>query len=89
MFAEGRVSPVTPANNHPEHKQIHNAYMSTEDYQLWPQAYKNRFEQHNAEHDAAEQSNQIQPQQNFPGQQDASDQDRGIRGTSVPSVGVA
>jgi len=89
VFAEGKSVEVSPANDDAEHLQVHKAHTYTPDYQLWPQAYKNRFEQHMANHQMADQEKQVKANPNLPNQQDASDQDRGIRGGSQLSIGAA
>ncbi len=92
LMATGKKVDVSPANEHTAHKSNHEAYKRTPDYIVWPESRKLLMEQHLAEHDAM-----IAQAGNAPslqgllgsGQQDSSDQSRGVRGPLFQGLGAA
>ncbi len=89
IIAEGGQVEISQANEHANHRQVHEAYKLGPDYPLWPQATKNVLDQHIQQHLAAEQQDvlsQTQGQNRLSQQQDASDPSRGLRGASLPGV---
>jgi hypothetical protein len=53
IFATGRIPKVSPLDDHAEHKESHDKYKRTSDYQLWSSRMKMEFEAHIRAHDAA------------------------------------
>lgn len=92
LMATGKKVDVSPANDHAAHKPAHEAYKRTPDYIVWPESRKMLMEQHLAEHDAAlAQAGNAPSLQGLlgSGQQDSSDQARGVRGPLLQATGAA
>jgi hypothetical protein len=88
ILAEGGDIQVSPANDDAEHIQGHEAYKLTPDFIVWPESLKARMDHHIQGHQAAQQQANMSQQNAQATFQDSSDQDRGLRGASLPTGGV-
>lgn len=90
LLAQGHEIEVSPENDHQVHMQVHQDIMQTPDYNVWPDMFKMRMQEHIAEHQQAmntalSSGNGGGGRTNALQQQDSADSLRGIRG---PSLGV-
>lgn len=82
LMATGQNIKVSPANDHNEHKVVHEGLKQTPDYLVWPQARKLILDRHITEHDQliGQAAGAPSLQGLLGGQQDSADSLRGIRG---------
>ncbi len=79
LISLGRHVQASPANNHQEHIQSHQALMQTPDYQAWDVSRQTMVLNHIKEHEAFLQATAVQQQPAAQGGQDSADSLRGIR----------
>jgi hypothetical protein len=89
MIVYGKRPEVSSANDHKEHKAVHNSLKRAPDYPMWPETKKMMLEDHIAEHDQMELGNKT-TEMRAPGDTlmaSNANQMRGVRPMTMPNMG--